>query len=94
MFYVYAIKSSSRKYVYIGHSSNIENRVRQHNHGQTKANKLARPFKLFYYEEVESRQEAVVREKQLKSGFNREALKNIAYNYGELPLPAGRQARG
>ena len=40
---------------------------------------------MFYYEEVDTREEAVKREKELKSGFNKEILKDIAYNNGELP---------
>lgn len=85
MFYVYAIKSEKRKYVYIGQTNDIEKRVKRHNVERNRANSIARPFKLFYYEEMETREEAVRREKELKKGYCREILRKVAYDCGEVP---------
>jgi len=77
MYFVYAIKSQTRSYTYIGLTDNVERRLDQHNKGYNGTTKPYRPFKLFYNEQFETRIEARQREKYLKSGVGREYLKNI-----------------
>ena len=48
-------------------TSDIERRIKEHNSGRTRSNKAFRPFELIYFEKVESRKEARVREIYLKS---------------------------
>jgi putative endonuclease len=76
-YFVYAIYSDSRKRRYIGISINPENRLEDHNRGQTKSTKPYRPWKLVYTEVFNSRTEARKREKYLKSGIGREFLDNV-----------------
>ena len=73
--FVYVLKSENHYRFYVGMTSNIENRIREHNSGKTKSTKGYRPWKLFFFEEFDTRQEARDREKYLKSGIGKEFIK-------------------
>jgi len=77
MFYVYAIKSTFRNYIYVGLTDDIDRRVSQHNNGKSRTTKLYRPFDLIYHESLETRPEARQREKYFKSGAGKEFLKSL-----------------
>ncbi len=77
MFEVYAIKSSSRNYLYIGITSNFERRFKQHNEGQNRTTKPYAPFILVLKEIFPDRINAREREKYLKSGIGREYLRSL-----------------
>jgi putative endonuclease len=80
MHYVYAISSISRNYIYVGITSNLKLRIRQHNKGYERTTKPYGPFKLIYFEVCESRKDARIREKYWKSGVGKEQLKKIINN--------------
>ena len=75
MFYVYAIKSLARNYIYVGITNNIERRLAEHNNGKNRSTKAYKPFVLIYTEQFLTRMEARIREKYLKSGAGKEFLK-------------------
>lgn len=77
MYYVYAIKSLTRIYIYVGLTDNIERRIGQHNKGQNRSTKAYKPFKLIYTEAFETRKEAREKEIYLKSGIGKEFLKPL-----------------
>ena len=77
MYFVYAIKSLLRNYVYIGISDNVDRRFQEHNSGHNKTTKPNKPFKIILTESYNDRPTAREREKKLKSGSGREFLKNI-----------------
>ncbi len=77
MFYVYAISSIERNYIYVGLTHDLEARIERHNNGYEKTTSPYSPFKLIYFEEVEDRQVARAREKYLKSGVGKEFLKSL-----------------
>ncbi|BDQ01520.1 GIY-YIG nuclease family protein [Ignavibacterium sp.] len=77
MIYVYALKSKIRNYIYVGMTSDINDRMRRHNSGYEKTTRSYRPFELIYLEEFENRQEARIKEKYLKSGVGKEFLKRL-----------------
>jgi predicted GIY-YIG superfamily endonuclease len=86
-YYVYAIECS-RGSVYIGQTDNLQDRWEEHISGKgAEWTKHHRPLRLPYYEEYSSREEAVQREKQLKSGSGREWLKETIAR----ALPIGKQ---
>ena len=79
MFYTYVLYSEKFDKIYIGYSSDLQNRIIAHNHPKNKGwtNKF-KPWKLVYYETFESKKEALIREKQLKSAKGRAFIhKNI-----------------
>ena len=75
MFYAYVIKSLEHNYFYKGHCEDLNLRLQQHNKGLTPSNKQFIPFKLVYFEEFETRAEAIHREKYFKSAAGRSFLK-------------------
>lgn len=77
MYTVYAIKSISRNYIYVGLSNDLERRLRQHNSGQNKTTRAYGPFVLILSEQFETREAARKKEKYLKSGVGKEYLKTL-----------------
>jgi len=75
MFYVYIIQSQMDQGLYKGMTSNLEDRLKQHNAGKTKTTKAFRPWKLIYFEEFKDRNQARAREKYFKSGAGRRYIR-------------------
>lgn len=82
MFYVYAIINNKGK-IYIGQTVNLEARLKRHNgllYHETTAytykNKEGE-WRMIYKEELDTRSEALRREKELKSFRGREYIKSI-----------------
>ncbi|TAL60856.1 MAG: GIY-YIG nuclease family protein [Bacteroidetes bacterium] len=65
-YYVYVVESLKDTTRYIGFTSDIEKRIKEHNHGKTKSIKHKTPFQLVYKEEFENKTEARKREIRLK----------------------------
>jgi putative endonuclease len=78
-YYVYAIKSLIKTYIYVGLTSSIEKRIQQHNRGRNRSTKAYKPFKLIHSETFYTREEARKREIYLKSGVGKEFLKSIQH---------------
>ena len=76
MYKVYILYSSKYKKIYIGYTSDIDNRIISHNEKGSGWTKGYRPWTIVYTEELETKQEAVVREKQLKIAKGREWIWN------------------
>ena len=77
MFFVYAIKSLERNYIYVGMTDNIERRLSEHNKGENKSTKAYKPFVKIYSEVFAIRVEARIKEKYFKCGVGKEYLKTI-----------------
>jgi len=90
MFFAYVLKSVAHDYYYKGHCENLERRLQQHNAGMTRSIRPYIPFHLIYFEQFESEQEAVSREKYFKTAAGRRFLKKII-GPGSMParLPPG-----
>ena len=70
-FYTYVLKSNRDGKLYIGWSTDLERRIREHTQGQVYATKDRLPIQLVYYEACLSQEKAIEREKALKTGFGR-----------------------
>jgi putative endonuclease len=77
MYTVYVLQSLKDGFLYIGMTSDLENRIKRHNAGYEKATKGRIPFKLLHQEIFPTRLEARAREKYFKSGFGREIIKKL-----------------
>lgn len=79
MFTVYAIFNDVAKKYYIGQTENLERRLKEHNEhkypGYTA--RFRGEWVLIYSESAAIRSEALIREKQLKSGNGREYIKSL-----------------
>jgi len=82
MYYVYAISSKNRNYIYVGITDNIARRINQHNKGYNKTTKPYLPFELIYFEELPDRVTARKREKYFKSGIGKEYLRKLSPRAG------------
>jgi putative endonuclease len=75
MWLAYALQSDVDHGFYIGMTSDLEQRLKDHNAGRNRSTKARRPFKLVYVEQCGTRIEARKRERYLKGGSGREFLK-------------------
>lgn len=66
-YWVYILTNKSNKVLYIGVTSDIEQRIYQHHHGITKGfTHKYNVHKFIYYEHFSDPENAILREKQLK----------------------------
>ncbi len=78
MFYVYIIQSKIIERYYIGHTGDLDKRIKEHNSGKSKSTKAYRPWTLAYFEICTTKSEAFIREKEIKSfksGYKFQELK-------------------
>ncbi|MCF7822872.1 MAG: GIY-YIG nuclease family protein [Candidatus Marinimicrobia bacterium] len=66
-YYTYILQSKKDNRYYIGSTSDMERRLKEHNSGKTKSLRFRRPLVLIHKEEFDSRESAETREKQIKS---------------------------
>ena len=78
MYTVYVIYSEKFDKIYIGYTSNLEQRLLSHNKLAKKGWTVRyRPWRLIYKEEWTEKADALRREKQLKSYKGREFIRNL-----------------
>lgn len=75
MFSVYVLQDKNGK-IYKGHTEDLARRFREHCGGHTKSTKSMIEPKIVYEEQYKTREEAIIREKYLKSAAGRKFLKN------------------
>ncbi len=74
-FYVYVIKSKEG-YYYTGMTENLERRIFEHNNGiKSNWTKRGTNWEIIYFEEFDNKQEALKRERWMKSGHGKKLLK-------------------
>ena len=66
MYKLYILHSKSLNRYYIGSTSNIEERLKRHLSNHNGFTRKAKDWEVVYIEEYSSKQEALIREKQLK----------------------------
>jgi len=82
MFSVYILKSQKDKGFYVGYTSDIERRIREHNNKSTRSTKYKGPWVLAYKEEFSTKAEAWKRERQIKKYKGGEAFKKLVNSGG------------
>lgn len=73
---VYVLRSLKDSKLYIGCTSNIENRLKYHNAGKVKSTKNRIPFELLFTEAYENLYEAFRVERYYKTAKGKRELKN------------------
>ena len=81
-YYIYIIYSEKRDRYYIGYCSEIETRLSKHNYGATPSTRSGIPWKLVYYEEYNTKTEAIIREKDIKKKKSRDYIEKLINNNG------------
>ncbi len=77
MYYVYVIRSEVDSRLYKGITNNLERRIKEHNIGKNNSTKGYKPWRLFYFEKVNTREKARNREIYFKSGIGRDFINKI-----------------
>ena len=75
MFYVYILVSLKDKDFYVGSAEDLRRRINEHTQGKVKSTPYRLPVKLICYEAYCTKQEALRREKYLKSSDGRKELR-------------------
>jgi putative endonuclease len=82
MYYVYLLENENDKSWYTGYSSDLKKRLIQHQSGQGgQTTSRKDKWVLIYYEAYINKNDAIGREKFLKSGSGRKFLKKQMANY-------------
>ena len=76
-YWMYILQSESTGRFYIGHTNNLEDRIRRHNQGRTVANQSRGPWRLVHREEFPTRQAAAAREQAIKRRKSRTYILSI-----------------
>jgi len=79
-YYVYVLSSLLDESWYIGYSQNLDKRLTEHNSGKTVTTNRKKTWRIIYYEVSYNKEDAISREKYLKSGMGRRYLKNRLKN--------------
>ena len=66
MFYFYALQSLKDQNLYFGYTSDLKERLKEHNAGRVPSTKDRQPLELVYYEAYKSEKDARERERQIK----------------------------
>ena len=75
MYYTYVLVSEKDGKQYVGYTKDLELRFEQHNRGQVESTKSRRPMALIYYEGCIEEEDAMRREKYLKTQYGKMYLK-------------------
>ena len=86
IYYVYILVSEVDGTLYTGQTNNLKERIRKHNKGQIKSTKAKIPYKLAYFEILESRSEAMQREWELKKKWNTKRKKKFIQTFDALKI--------
>jgi putative endonuclease len=75
--FVYIIQSDKDGSYYIGHTSDLEERLERHNEGRSAFTRSKVPWKLIYQEFFTSKSEAMKREKEIKRRKSRKFIQQL-----------------
>ena len=80
-YYTYVLKSLKDNKFYVGYTQNIKLRFEQHNKGLVDSTKDRRPLILIYFEACLNQEDALHREKYLKTYYGKMFLHNRLKSY-------------
>jgi len=76
MYYTYVLRSKKDGNLYTGYTRNLKARFESHQNGEVESTAYRRPLELVYYEACRLQQDAIKREKYLKTYYGKMFLKN------------------
>ncbi|MDA3859887.1 MAG: GIY-YIG nuclease family protein [Melioribacteraceae bacterium] len=80
-YYTYVLQSLKDNKFYVGYTKNLENRIEEHNNGKVSSTKERRPLELVYSESCLNQNDALRREKYLKTAYGKQYIKNRIKTY-------------
>jgi putative endonuclease len=81
MYYVYVLRSKQDGKFYVGYTADLVKRMEDHNKGVVQSTRNRRPLELIYYEACAKQQDALHREKYLKTAYGKRYLRNRLKEY-------------
>jgi len=79
-YYVYFLKSLKDGFRYTGYTADLKQRISKHNAGQVTSTKHRIPLELIYFEGCRNKDDAIKREKYLKTTYGKRYLKQRLFN--------------
>ncbi len=86
-YFVYILYSESLDTYYKGQTSDLEDRLKRHNHKQEKATQNGVPWELVWFTEKPSRSEAIILERKIKNLSRKRTIDFIRKNNGGVAGP-------
>ena len=83
MYYTYVLFSLKDRKLYTGYTENIKRRINEHNQGLVSSTRHRRPLELIYYEYGGTEEDAIRRERCLKSGRGKKYIRTRLKCYME-----------
>lgn len=80
-YFTYVLQSLADKKLYVGYTQDLKLRFEQHKKGKVESTKNRRPLILIYYEVCLNQQDALKREKYLKTYHGKMFLRNRLKSY-------------
>ncbi len=93
IFYTYILYSDKKDKFYVGYTSDIDKRLDKHNSGSSRSTKDGIPWKLVYFEEFETKSEAIKREIQIKRMKSRKYIESLIVNSRRSSRRVGKSRR-
>jgi putative endonuclease len=81
MFYIYVLLSLKDNFFYVGYTNDLQKRFKEHNKGKVKSTKSRLSLRSVYYEACFNQQDAIHREKYLKTSWGKRYIKSRLRNY-------------
>ena len=82
MFFVYILYSESLNKHYIGYTRDLDDRINKHNRSKIGFTSQGKPWKLIYFEQYDTKEASLARERQLKSWKNKIRIETLIRNSG------------
>jgi len=86
MYYVYVLISKEDGQFYVGYTADLKKRLELHNRGKIESTKHRKPFELVYYEASLNKEDALHRERYLKTTYGKRYIRNRIRRYLEEDL--------
>ncbi|MBC8147282.1 MAG: GIY-YIG nuclease family protein [Bacteroidetes bacterium] len=83
LYFVYVLRSLKDKNFYTGYTENLDRRFEEHNSGKVASTKYRTPFEIVYFEASYNINDALHREKYLKSTYGKRYIRNRIKNYSD-----------
>lgn len=86
-YYVYVLKSINRNFIYVGFTTNLKIRLKNHNNREELSTKYYAPFELIHYEAYRNEKDAKRREKYFKTTKGKTTLRTMLKEYFKTGTP-------
>jgi len=80
-YYIYVLQSEKDYSFYVGYTDDIRRRFKEHQDGKVRSTRKRIPLRLSYWEGCLSQQDAISREKYLKTAWGKRYIKNRLKEY-------------